>query len=351
MSKARRQWSVGFRYGLALLILVAAHAIQELVYEFIYPTVYDFSILAVILIAWLCGRWPALLAIAIATFSANYMFVEPRWTWVTFTQTRYIAFMALFVAAASLAAIGVAATSDALQRAERELVRRKQVEKEREILLAVITHDLRSPLSSVRMVAELLREREKGCIGAQQAAGRILRITGRLARLVEQLLEYSQCETTGTLPIDRAPADMRDVWREVIQDIELESDHVHRIDFSFEGNSKGNWDRDRLEQVAQNLLINALDHGEPETPVHVVGRGQNGQVTVEVHNHALEPLPKEKLTKLFQPFGSSGRKKVGTRSTGMGLYIARQIALAHGGDIGARFNRDEVVFAVTLPRN
>jgi signal transduction histidine kinase len=351
MSKERRQLSVGFRYGLALLILVAAHALQELVYEFIYPTVYDFSILAVVLIAWLCGRWPALVAVAVSTISANYMFMEPRWTWVTFTSSRYVAYMALYVSAASLAAIGVAATSDALQRAEHELARRKQVEKEREILLAIITHDLRSPLSSVRLVAQLLREREKGCLGAQEAAGRILRITERLARLVEQLLEFSQCETTGSLPIDRAPADMRDVWQEAIQDIQLEPGPQHRIDFSFEGNSQGNWDRDRLEQVAQNLLINALDHGEPEKPVHVVGREHDGQVTVEVHNHAVEPVPQEKLTKLFQPFGSSGRKKVGTRSTGMGLYIARQIALAHGGDIGASFNRDEVVFAVTLPRN
>jgi signal transduction histidine kinase len=201
------------------------------------------------------------------------------------------------------------------------------------------------------LVAQLLQERDKGSAAAQDAATRILRITGRLARLAEQLLDLSRYHMTGMIPVDRAPVDMREVWSEVIRDLGIEAGDQQRIDFSFEGNSNGTWDRDRLQQVAQNLLTNALDHGVPGKSVRVFGRAMNGQVTVEVQNDVIEPVPREKLLKLFQPFGSSGRKKAGTRSTGMGLYIARQIAVAHGGDIRANFDDGEVVFAVTLPRN
>jgi signal transduction histidine kinase len=346
----RCERSVVFRYGLALIILVTVETIQVVVYRFIYPSVYMFSLLATILIAWTCGRWPALMAIAVSTISANYMFMEPRWTWLTFRQVRYLAYMAIFMTTASLAALGIAATRGALAQAKRELARRKQVEVEREVFLAVLGHDLRNPVSAVRMAAQLLQRRDKGCASGQDAAARIIRVTDRLTRLVDQLLDFSRCRMTGSIPVDRELVDMRDVWPDVIRQVELAAGR-HSIHFSFNGDSTGKWDRDRLEQVAQNLLTNAVDHGEPSKAVQVRGRGHNGGVTVEVRNCALEPVPQEKLARLFEPFGSSGRKKIGTRSTGMGLFIARQIALAHGGDIGARFDNGEVIFAVTLPRS
>jgi signal transduction histidine kinase len=108
----------------------------------------------------------------------------------------------------------------------------------------------------------------------------------------------------------------------------------------------GEWDRDRLAQVLSNLLANAVQHSERGTPVTVTVSGTDAEATVSVHNLG-EPIPTEVLPTVFDAF-SSGSDSTGL---GLGLYIAREIVLAHGGRIEVNSSRERgTVFTVTLPR-
>ena len=112
----------------------------------------------------------------------------------------------------------------------------------------------------------------------------------------------------------------------------------------------GAWDPDRLEQVASNLVSNAVDHGEPGTPVRVELAAAGGEVVLAVRN-AGPALPPEVLAHLFEPFSrppdERSRKASGL---GLGLFICREIVRGHGGQIAARAADGEMAVTVRLPR-
>jgi signal transduction histidine kinase len=113
----------------------------------------------------------------------------------------------------------------------------------------------------------------------------------------------------------------------------------------------GPWDPDRLEQVASNLVSNAIDHGEPGTPVRVDLGAAVAQVSLTVRN-AGPGLPPELMEHLFEPFSrppdERSRKASGL---GLGLFICREIVRGHGGTITALAADGEMAVTVRLPRS
>ena len=117
------------------------------------------------------------------------------------------------------------------------------------------------------------------------------------------------------------------------------------------GNGQGIWDPDRLAQVVQNLVTNALKYSPEDTPVQVETRGDPGGVTLCVHNQGA-PIPPEFLASIFQPLqrGVEGLDPV-SRSVGLGLYIVKQVVDAHGGSVEVRSTPEAgTTFTVHLPR-
>jgi signal transduction histidine kinase len=115
-----------------------------------------------------------------------------------------------------------------------------------------------------------------------------------------------------------------------------------------EGNAEGFWDEGRLAQLLDNLLGNALQHSPPDSPVEVKLAGSRDGVTLSIHNGG-NALPPEEHAVLFEPF-RRGRRAQG-EGLGLGLYIARQIALAHGGRISVESGHGRGTrFTVWLPR-
>jgi signal transduction histidine kinase len=105
-----------------------------------------------------------------------------------------------------------------------------------------------------------------------------------------------------------------------------------------------------MAQVVGNLVSNALHHGRPDTPVRVEVRDAGGEVRLSVHNEG-ESIPPELQAMLFQPFRRGTTGKAATRSVGLGLYIVRQVARAHGGEVEVHSARGEgTTFTVRLPR-
>jgi len=216
-------------------------------------------------------------------------------------------------------------------------------------ILGIVGHDLRNPLGAVHMSAALLQKRG-GLEGWQaRTVERMRSSAGRMNRIIADLLSYTRTRLGTGIPIERRDAELGELVHRVVD--ELRAGNPDReIEVAAQGDLRGSWDPDRLEQVASNLVSNAVDHGDPGTPVRVLITGEADEVVIAVRN-ACPEMPPEVLAHLFEPFSrppdERSRKASGL---GLGLYISREIVRGHGGDISAAFGDGETVVTVRLPR-
>lgn len=228
-----------------------------------------------------------------------------------------------------------------------------KVDMSRGLLLGVLGHDIRTPLGAIRMSAQLL-ERTKGLDERQsKAVGRILNSTDTMRTMVDELLDFTQTSLGTRLPISRSPCDLEAVCTEVVA--ELEALHPdRRIRMSLAGSLTGQWDAGRVGQMVSNLVRNAIQHGNPELPVTVRVSGGPNEVTIDVHNRG-RPIRAQSRGTLFEPLGQTadmgGDRHSGSSGLGLGLYIAREIAVAHGGSLEvASSEEDGTTFTARLQR-
>ncbi len=238
-----------------------------------------------------------------------------------------------------------ASAADAVRRVEADVESRRRTV---DYILGIVGHDLRNPLGAVHMSAALLQK--KGGLAGWQArtVERMRSSAGRMGRIIADLLSYTRTRLGNGLPIARRPARLDEIVQRVVD--ELSAANADReISVRCAGDVSGEWDPDRLEQVASNLVSNAVDHGDPATPVRVEVEGEAEQVVLRVRNEG-PPVPPEVLGHLFEPFSRGPDEKSRKASgLGLGLYISREIVRGHGGEIGAASNGETVV-TVRLPR-
>jgi PAS domain S-box-containing protein len=232
----------------------------------------------------------------------------------------------------------------------RDRTRHHEVEEFRQLAAGVIAHDLRAPLAAVQLASRLLIEREGLTPGA---VGRVRSIVGkvdRMVHMVRRLLLYTQAEFGEGIPLDSELTDLVDVCRAAIADVESASPKSE-IHFGSEGDCRGVWDRIGLTEVVDNLVENAVQHGQPGQPIHVVARDEGDAVLLVVRNSG-PPIPPELLPVIFEPFRRvDDRRGFGGDSFGLGLYIVREIVVAHGGTVEVSSSRAAgTTFTVRLPR-
>lgn len=212
-------------------------------------------------------------------------------------------------------------------------------------LIPILAHDLKNPLGAISLASQSLLKRGSLSEGDLSNVRRILSSVERARHLVDDVLEYARLREPGGLSLEISSMRLDELVRSVVDEarvafperwIELIADPVH-----------GRWDAHRLGEVVANLLGNALQYGHPKRPVTVRVEAQAGESLVEVHNFG-PAIPAELLPVLFEPF-RRGRAE-GKNSVGLGLFIARQIAQAHGGRIEV-FSTSEAgtAFTVHLP--
>jgi signal transduction histidine kinase len=241
---------------------------------------------------------------------------------------------------------------DALRAREEEL-RRQNEELTRtvrfsEMFVGILGHDLRNPLSAITTAASLLARRaESEKVAAP--TGRILNSARRMARMIDQLLDFTRIRLGNGLPLERRRTDLADVCRSVVEELETAT-HEKRVRLEACGDLAGTWDGDRLAQLASNLLSNALAHGDAGAPITLRLEGSGDYVLLEVHNAGA--ISGEVLPLIFDPFKSGAdRKQERSSGLGLGLFITREIALAHAGSIGVESSPEEGTrFTVRLPR-
>jgi signal transduction histidine kinase len=218
-------------------------------------------------------------------------------------------------------------------------------------MVAILGHDLRNPLGAILASAGLLRgKRSSSTTSTLGVVERIERAARRMTEMTATLLDFTQVRGNRRLPVSLAPADLAEVSRAVID--ELRTSHPERtIALSIRGDARGLWDAARMGQVISNLVGNALTHGATGGRVSVAIDAGADELTLRVHNFGPTIAP-EQVPKLFEPFRRGGATQAGTRrGLGLGLFIVKQIVLAHAGDVAVESTPGGgTTFIVRLPR-
>ncbi|CAM3687619.1 hybrid sensor histidine kinase/response regulator [Paracidovorax anthurii] len=228
-----------------------------------------------------------------------------------------------------------------------ELQERTQALRLNEMFMAVLSHDLRGPLSAILASAVVLKrpqEPEK----VHVLADKVHASAQRMGRMIEDLLDVTRARQFGGLPVRAAPADLAALVQRAAA--EWHASHPDRaIEVTREGDLGGQWDAERLCQVAANLLGNAIHHGDALQPVQVHLDGSDGQrVAMTVRNGGEIPPPL--IPQLFDPFRGREREPGRHQGLGLGLFIVHQIVQGHGGSISVCSREGRTVFRVELPR-
>jgi two-component system, sensor histidine kinase and response regulator len=215
-----------------------------------------------------------------------------------------------------------------------------------ELFLAVLGHDLRSPLSAIVNWGRIL-ERSPDPQRLPDIGKRLQASGHRMQQLIEDLLDVARTRFGGGMSLRVAPCDLGQVAQRIVDERTL-GEKPERVRYRRSGDLVGEWDADRLGQVISNLLGNALQHGIPEQPIEIDLEGNSAEaVFIRIANGGT--IPAQVLPTLFDPF-RAGREHSGREGgLGLGLYIVDQIVKAHGGAIMVT-SAERTLFETRLPR-
>jgi signal transduction histidine kinase len=229
----------------------------------------------------------------------------------------------------------------------------ERVNRSRDIFLAILGHDLRAPLQAVSMSSEVLMRKAGIGDAAMAYIKRIKSSSLLMATMVSDLLEFVRSRLGVSLPVQRQPMEMVAACRDAIEEASAGHPDCNPV-FNYSGNTQGDWDRNRIDQLLRNLIGNALQHGASSHQITVTLTGGRGHVSLTVHNDG-EPIAQEAIGSIFDPLVRSANEKVGNHnpstSLGLGLFIVKEVVNAHGGSITVTSNfGDGTTFTVVLPK-
>jgi len=221
-----------------------------------------------------------------------------------------------------------------------------ELEKSRDLFLAALGHDVRTPLAAISITAEtLLRDPSDA---NRDRGARILRSTRILGSIANDLLDFTRTRMGGEVPLQVAPMDARDVTEGVLKELS-QAYPERRVALHASGDSTLDGDPARIAQALTNLVLNALQHGSADGAVAVEIGSTADALTIAVRNGG-ESIPAERLEHLFQPW-MRPHGSPHTGNSGLGLYIVRQIVHAHDGTIKVQSSAKEgTTFTLHLPR-
>ena len=229
-----------------------------------------------------------------------------------------------------------------------EVAHSAALERAYELLARILGHDLRGPLAAMLTSTELAMRRTEDPRILQPLA-RASSSGHQLMRMIDQALDFSSHAFFGGISLRLAPADAGDIAAKVVA--ELGAPHPEgTLELRRSGPSAGTWDAERVGQLLSVLVGNALHHGTKGAPVRVDVDG-SAETTVKLTVHNQGSVARELEGRLFDAFRGSDRKLPGASALGLGLYVARLIARAHGGDLEVSSSPERgTTFEVTLPR-
>jgi signal transduction histidine kinase len=236
--------------------------------------------------------------------------------------------------------------------AEAVLTYSSKADQTRELFLAILGHDLRMPLFSMRLAGERLKRSDLSAAQIAETGDRIRSSTRLMNSMVADLLGYTRTQLGSGMPIAPAAVDVNTVCESALEDA-MAAHPQSSFELLARGDTTGVFDGVRLHQLFANLLFNAAQYGDRERPVVLGIHGETHGITVQVTNHG-QPIPAASLSAIFKPLvqlPEEGAQDERPRtSLGLGLFVAREIAEAHGGSIEVQSDAERgTIFTVRLP--
>ena len=226
----------------------------------------------------------------------------------------------------------------------RALIRLRNAERDRlraqELLIATLGHDLRNPLNVIATGLSVLGDSSSMTERERETVKRLDRTATRMHRMIEQVMVVAQTMGGEIVPVSRGQVDLGELVNQVVQDTRSSGTHKIEVDVTLTERIVG--DTDKLNRLIDNLVVNAIRHGDGAIAIGVHRDGPNAVLTVK---NGGAPIPPDLLDKLFDPYTRS-RSSGGA---GLGLYIVKQIARAHGGTVAVSSTTEGTTFTVTLP--
>ncbi|MGJ7505861.1 PAS domain-containing sensor histidine kinase [Variovorax sp. GT1P44] len=217
-----------------------------------------------------------------------------------------------------------------------------------EQMVAIVSHDLRNPLSAILMGAKLLAHGENAPAKVR-VLGHVTSSAQRAQRLIEELLDFTLARVGRGLTVAPAPVDLHVLVAGIVDELAL-AFPGRALVYHAEGEGACIADADRVAQLIGNLVGNAMAYGEPASVVTVTSALRGETASLSVHNDG-EPIPAGMQASLFEPMVRGDPGDSAARSVGLGLFIVRAIALAHGGEVSVSSSHAEgTTFVFAFPR-
>ncbi|MCK9684997.1 sensor histidine kinase [Scleromatobacter humisilvae] len=203
-----------------------------------------------------------------------------------------------------------------------------------EQMMAIVSHDLRNPLSAIVMGAQVVGLGNDLSDQKSKALARVVSSARRARRLIDELLDFTLARVGRGLSVNRTPVDLRMLVAKVVDELAPAFPgrglKVHAI-----GSGTCTADADRVAQLVGNLVANAMTYGAVDADVTVTSWLAGGMAGIHVHNEGA-PIPPALLSAIFEPMVRGTPENSSARSVGLGLFIVRAIADAHGGEVKVR---------------
>lgn len=228
----------------------------------------------------------------------------------------------------------------------------KEVTQSKDLLVGILGHDLRGPLQAIILSAELTLHMGKLSARQTMLTKNVLESAERMGGLISTLLDVTRARFGAGIPVARTTMNLGFVAQQIVDENRVV--HPSRtFEITLSGNLVGDWDKARIGQVFSNLLGNAVQYGFQHSSIRIAVAGRDKAVAVSIGNDGV-PIPPEKIEMIFDPLtrGLPDEDNASTvENLGLGLYITKEVVVAHGGTIDVTSSEAEgTVFMVQLPR-
>lgn len=214
----------------------------------------------------------------------------------------------------------------------------------REQLIAVLGHDLRNPLGAINMAVDFLgrsvnENKQKNLLEI------LKRSSYRMNELIGNVMDFARTRMGEGIVISPEKVELTPVLEHVVEELKfLFPDRLIETDFSLK--EPIYCDANRIAQLVSNLLANALTHGNAQSPVYFTANSDVSKINLSVANDG-EAIPESLQPILFTPFKREGNRR-SKNGLGLGLYIAHQIAKAHGAKLSFTSTEKETRFIFVM---
>ncbi|MGZ4979457.1 MAG: sensor histidine kinase [Methylobacter sp.] len=225
------------------------------------------------------------------------------------------------------------------------------VEQTRNLFLGMLGHDMRNPLNTILMTATYLAAIDAGT-SVSEAASRLIRSGSSMKTLLDDLIDFNRTQLGLGIRMTLTEVDLSSLFEDEVDQLRG-SNPGRLIELDVSGDTRGFWDGTRLQQLLRNLVSNGIKYGAADGAIRIVLTGGEEDVVCEVTNSG-PALERSFLEQMFLPLergpDPSDSRNGDDEGLGLGLYIVREIASAHGGKVSVRSSEAETVFTVRLPR-